>query len=106
VYVSLCLCRWKITYASVVYITDESMTTEITSYVLPITIPRVLMGKDQASEHERIRLSLMSQPEACTSHTGNAPPHTLSHACVVCECSLRIAITLGLRVRGMHSSVV
>ena len=60
--------RWKYTFANVVYITDSTSTREITSYILPISIQRVLETDQDMKGQNQLRKRLKNS-ELCTSHT-------------------------------------
>ncbi|CAN0096797.1 unnamed protein product [Ectocarpus fasciculatus] len=61
--------RWKYTYADIIYITDETSTQEITSWVAPIGIPHAELTLKQIGEHEASKQRLKNDPSLCTSHT-------------------------------------
>ncbi|KAI9336128.1 hypothetical protein BDR26DRAFT_865178 [Obelidium mucronatum] len=61
--------RWKYTFANIVYITDETSTHEITSYVLPIEIHPVPIDDLTRLDHYRLKNKLDSCPALCSSHT-------------------------------------
>ncbi|CBN76804.1 conserved unknown protein [Ectocarpus siliculosus] len=61
--------RWKYTYADIIYITDETSTQEITSWVAPIGIPHAELTLKQIGEHEAAKQRLKNDPSLCTSHT-------------------------------------
>ena len=61
--------RWKYTYADIIYITDETSTQEITSWVAPIGIPLANLTLNQIGEHETAKERLKKDPTLCTSHT-------------------------------------
>lgn len=61
--------RWKYTYADIIYITDETSTKEITSWVAPIGIPLANLTLNQIGEHEAAKDRLKNDPALCTSHT-------------------------------------
>lgn len=59
----------KYTYADIIYITDETSTKEITSWVAPIGIPLANLTLNQIWEHEAAKERLKNEPTLCTSHT-------------------------------------
>ncbi|CAB1117393.1 unnamed protein product [Ectocarpus sp. CCAP 1310/34] len=61
--------RWKYTYADIIYITDETSTQEITSWVAPIGIPHAKLTLKQIGEHEAAKQRLKDDPSLCTSHS-------------------------------------
>jgi hypothetical protein len=61
--------NWMYTFADIVYITDESSTTEITSYALPIEMEEVPSSNSDVRMHDQAACSLRLDPLSCTSHT-------------------------------------
>ncbi|KAJ3288812.1 hypothetical protein HDU79_004566 [Rhizoclosmatium sp. JEL0117] len=61
--------RWKFTFANIVYITDETCTQEITSYVQAIDIQPVPIDTFAELDHDRLQKKLDAHPELCSSHT-------------------------------------
>lgn len=61
--------RWKYTWAGIVYITNASSTTEVTSYAEPLGIPRAKLTPDDLAEHAAAKEKLEQDPSLCTSHT-------------------------------------
>jgi hypothetical protein len=60
---------WKYTFRHVVYITDDSSRSEITSYVLPINIPTVSLSLQERQMHQKVAGLLTLNPHVCTTHT-------------------------------------
>lgn len=63
------MARWKYTYADIVYITDAFSTREITSYAVPIDIPRPTLTAEHFQAYEAAKQCLEKDPSSCTSHT-------------------------------------
>eukprot|EP00752_Nemacystus_decipiens_P007214 g6457.t1 len=61
--------RWRYSYADIIYITDETSTQEITSWVAPISIPLAKLTLKQIGEHQAAKERLKNDPTLCTSHT-------------------------------------
>ncbi|KAJ3074311.1 hypothetical protein HDU98_011575 [Podochytrium sp. JEL0797] len=61
--------RWKYTFANIVYITDETSRHEVTSYVLPLEIEKVLVTEEGLRMHKEWQKSLRENHRLCTSHT-------------------------------------
>ena len=61
--------RWKYTYADVIYITDMTSRHEISSWVVPISVPTAELTLKQIGEHEIARERIRNDPSMCTSHT-------------------------------------
>ncbi len=61
--------RWKYTFGNVVYITDSSSRTEVTSYVLPLEIDEVPLSASDEALHVRLSSQLQRRPELSKSHT-------------------------------------
>ncbi|KAJ3052327.1 hypothetical protein HDU99_008203, partial [Rhizoclosmatium hyalinum] len=61
--------RWKFTFANIVYITDETCTQEITSYVQAIDIQPLPVDTFAELDHDRLQRKLDAHPELCSSHT-------------------------------------
>lgn len=61
--------RWKYTFANIVYITDATSRNEITSYVLPLEIQKISLGKEEVKNHNLLKNRLLQEPWLCTSHT-------------------------------------
>lgn len=70
--------RWKYTYANIIFITDETSTREITSYVQPVDIPEATLSLEQIQEHCDAEERLRQQPSLCTSHTVIVVDHSAS----------------------------
>lgn len=59
--------RWKFEYDGVIFITDQSMRREVTSYPAPLAIAPI----DAVSQlkHDQAKQVIDAKPEICTSHT-------------------------------------
>ena len=57
------------TFANVCYITDETGTKEITSYVEPVQVDSVPITGGMRLEHEKACLNIAQRPDTWTSHT-------------------------------------
>eukprot|EP00111_Clytia_hemisphaerica_P010941 TCONS_00032060-protein len=63
------LIRFKYTFADVVYITDESSTREITSYVLPIPLDKVDVPLIDQNKYYAAKRRIEEDPSIITSHS-------------------------------------
>lgn len=61
--------RWKITWGDVVYITDHSMTHEITSWAVPLPLQKVPIPPGEQRQSEELRRRIRAREMAITSHT-------------------------------------
>ncbi|XP_066933120.1 uncharacterized protein [Clytia hemisphaerica] len=61
--------RWKITFADIVYITDESKTTEVTSWVLPLPLDDVVIQPREQNQHDAAKRRIATEPTIITSHS-------------------------------------
>lgn len=61
--------RWKYTLGNLVFITDDTSTIEITSYCLPIVMPKAPMSLADIYDYEKTKDTLRLNPHLCTSHT-------------------------------------
>lgn len=57
------------TLGNLVFITDDTSTIEITSYCLPIHIPKAPLSLADLYDYERSKENLRRNPHLCTSHT-------------------------------------
>ena len=60
--------RVKITFAGVVYITDNTCTEEITSYAVPVLVDKIPVTDEMQLAHTRA-CELIAAPKCWTSHT-------------------------------------
>lgn len=70
--------RWKYTYENIVYITDNTSTKEITSWVEAVDIPSAALSLDHMQENEAVKERLAKNPSWCTSHTVIVVDHSSS----------------------------
>ena len=61
--------RWKIVHNGLVYITDETMRQEITSYREEITIDQYPVSITMMEHHTELKRILKEEPYLCTGHT-------------------------------------
>ena len=61
--------RWKIVHNGLVYITDETMRQEITSYREEITIDQYPVSIPMMEHHTELKRILKEEPHLCTGHT-------------------------------------
>lgn len=57
------------TLGNLVYITDDTSTIEITSYYLPINMPKAPLSLADIFDYESAKDNLRRNPHLCTSHT-------------------------------------
>ena len=60
--------RWKYTFADVVYITDESSTIEVTSWVLELPIEPMNISQRAVEQHQEARRRNTETPGIITAH--------------------------------------
>ena len=60
--------RYKYTFAHIVYITDETSTTEITSWFLPLQLNQVNISDNDQLQYESAKLRINNDPDIITSH--------------------------------------
>lgn len=60
---------WKFTYRHIVYITDETMRKEITSYVVALDIPEAPIQEGDLDLQRRAAMLLSQRPDLCLTHT-------------------------------------
>jgi hypothetical protein len=60
--------RWMYEFADVIYITDESSTKEITSYVKPIELRHLNLTSDEEAKFYLHQKLAQNNPDICTSH--------------------------------------
>ena len=63
------LIRWKYTFADVVYITDESSTHEITSWIVPLPLESVKVSLHDEHQYTAAKNRIAQNPEIITSHS-------------------------------------
>lgn len=65
-------------YANVVYITDETSTREITSWVQPVHVPMASLTDQDLADHDAAKERLLQNPSLCTSHSVIVVDHSTS----------------------------
>lgn len=58
---------WLIEYDGITFITDDSMTREVTAY--PSALPEMEIDSEMRDQHEKVKRLLSEKPELITSHT-------------------------------------
>ena len=61
--------RYKYTFADIVYITDETSTREITSWVLPLPLEQVRISDNDEHQYEAAKARIAQDPQIITSHS-------------------------------------
>lgn len=70
--------RYKYTYSDVVYITDETSTKEVTSYVVPLEMNQVAINSVTNQQHTLAKERAKADPRSVTSHTVLVVDHSRS----------------------------
>lgn len=60
--------RYKYTFADVVFITDETSTKEITSWILPLQLNQVRISENDQHQYDSAKLRIQEDPQSITSH--------------------------------------
>ena len=61
--------RYKFTFADYVYITDETCTKEITSWVLPLPLNLVRSSDNDQHQYKSAKIRIAQDPKIITSHS-------------------------------------
>ena len=61
--------RYKYTFADIVYITDETSTREITSWVLPLPLEQVRISDNDEHQYEAAKARIAQDPQIIKSHS-------------------------------------
>ena len=61
--------RYKYTFADIVYITDETSTREITSWVLPLPLEHVRISDNDEHQYQAAKARIAQDPQIITSHS-------------------------------------
>jgi hypothetical protein len=61
--------RWMIEYDGIVFITDQSLTREITAYPAPLAYAPIFHDGKATADHEKAKLLLEKKPKLASSHT-------------------------------------
>ena len=61
--------RYKFTFADYVYITDETCTKEITSWILPLPLNIVKSSDNDQHQYKSAKLRIAQDPKIITSHS-------------------------------------
>ena len=61
--------RHKYTFADIVYITDETSTQEVTSWVLPLPLESVRISENDEHQYKATKSRIDQDPQIITSHS-------------------------------------
>lgn len=61
--------RWKYTFADTVYVTEDDGVTEVTSYILPLSLTKAVVTSQDGAMHDALVRKLQACPSIATSHT-------------------------------------